>query len=190
MLPVIFNFLDLLIHNSLFFENLCLQSRDLVFHDFVLFAENLLEGIPLSFYHINPKPFVRELIPLGVKKLLACFQFFQFMAPELISFALKLLYFSDKQSNIIRCINGQRFKVSSCFLNLDVKVSHIVVKCSSKSVKDFFVPLVVLVVDFLLDTTIVDDYRSEILLVFTSIKSLPSLSNFVQKLLPFVNIVT
>ena len=50
-------------------------------------------------------------------------------------------------------------------------------------------PLVILVIDFLLDTTIINNDSAEVLFVIRSVKSLSSLPDLVEKLSPLFNII-
>lgn len=69
-----------------------------------------------------------------------------------------------------------------------VELSHGALEFVSKFVEDFLVPLIIFVVDILLDSAIVDDDCSEILSVLRSVKSFSSGSDLVEKLSPLFDI--
>lgn len=165
-----------------------MNSRDLILHGHRFLLEDLKEGlVPLELDDINPKPVIWELVSLSVKKSLAFFHPLKRCLPSLDA-SLDVLDISDEHGDILRGINGQNLKLSPCALDLRVKAFHGSLELGSKLAEDLLVPLVVLVVDLLLDVAIEDVDSSEDFLVFYRIKSLFFMLDLVEELSPLLNI--
>ena len=115
------------------------------------------------------------------------------LAPVQLTFplcddSLHLLNFCDKQSHIIALFKRQTLQLASTILYLLLESLHLLSESHSKPVKNFFVNLIVLVVDFALHSAITNFKATEVLEVLRSVKGLSTLPDLIEQLVPPVNV--
>lgn len=149
----------------------------------------MLEGlVPLELDDINPEPIIWELVSLRVQELLSSLLPFEGELPSL-HVSLDLLNLSDKDSNIVGGVDRELLKLSSSTLDFLVEGTHRALEFASKLVENLLMPLVILVVDLLLDATVIDDDGAEVLLVVGGVEGLSSLSDLIEKLRPLLHVI-